>query len=220
MPPDQPVEPGPPLVLASRSPRRRCLLEQAGLGERLTVIDPPYDDPATPQPEADDDAASFTKFTALRKAHSVQALRTVRNAVILGADTVCVDVNGKWLGTPENVEALRSMLQSFVNASHNVVTAVGLLLVDAHGEVTEQTAWSDAATVSWGPVADVELQAYAQTNAWRGKAGGYNLDDRLAAGWPIRVQGDPTTVTGLPMDQLVSVLAARGIVKADAEASP
>ena len=41
---------------------------------------------------------------------------------------------------------------------------------------------------------------------WRGKAGAYNLADRVADGWPIECEGDPTTVMGLPMRRLTEAL--------------
>jgi septum formation protein len=40
------------------------------------------------------------------------------------------------------------------------------------------------------------------TEHWRGKAGGYNLSDRIEAGWPLHCDGEPETVMGLSMDLL------------------
>ena len=60
----------------------------------------------------------------------------------------------------------------------------------------------DVARVWIGDVSRTTLEEYLSSGEWRGKAGGYNLLDRLAAGWPIRVIGDTTTVMGLPMVQL------------------
>lgn len=42
---------------------------------------------------------------------------------------------------------------------------------------------------------------------WAGKAGAYNLAERVEAGWPIEVEGDPGTVMGLPMRRLEARLA-------------
>ena len=49
---------------------------------------------------------------------------------------------------------------------------------------------------------DAAMQHYLDEGAWRGKAGAYNLQERIDAGWPIRCEGDPSTVMGLPMRRL------------------
>ena len=64
----------------------------------------------------------------------------------------------------------------------------------------------DAARVAFGVLGESELQEYLESGEWRGKAGGYNLVDRQEAGWPVRCDGDPDTVMGLPMRRLQPVL--------------
>ncbi len=61
---------------------------------------------------------------------------------------------------------------------------------------------ADTAGVRIGLVTGSDIDRYLQTNAWQGKAGGYNLFERQQAGWPIEVidGNDPTTVVGLPME--------------------
>jgi len=49
---------------------------------------------------------------------------------------------------------------------------------------------------------EAAMQQYLDEEAWRGKAGAYNLQDRIDAGWPIKCEGDPSTVMGLPMRRL------------------
>ncbi len=210
----------PQLVLASRSPRRRALLESAGLGAgdpcQLTVVDPPYDDPGTPNPRAGESAGRFAASTALQKARSVMNEWSSDLAVILAADTVCVAADGTLLGKPADRSELLDMLRGFVNATHDVVTGVALLQRDADGHLTHEEHWHDTAAVAWGVLDDTALLAYADTapeglHRWQDKAGGYNLEERVAAGWPITVDGDPATVVGLPMLRLIPALAALGV---------
>jgi septum formation protein len=59
--------------------------------------------------------------------------------------------------------------------------------------------------VTWGDVDDDAIDEYVASGQWRGKAGGYNLEERLEAGWPIECEGDPTTVMGLPMRRLAAM---------------
>ena len=50
------------------------------------------------------------------------------------------------------------------------------------------------------------IYSYVAGGEWRGKAGAYNLSERIQAGWPIECKGDPTTVMGLPMRKLSRLL--------------
>ena len=195
----RPVETRPPLILASRSPRRASLLAEAGFVFKQR--DPPYADP--PQPEADHpDALALAAELADAKARSlVEAGGVPGTTLVLGADTVCLAEDGRLVGTPTTPEATLAMLRGFVGRSHRVVSGVALL----RGGVTLER-FADVATVTWGAVDSATLEAYTVGGAWRGKAGGYNLYDRQAAGWPITVTGDPTTVVGLPMQRLAPLL--------------
>ena len=69
----------------------------------------------------------------------------------------------------------------------------------------------DTATVTVGDIPGREVNAYVNSGQWRGKAGAYNLDERLEAGWPITFSGDPTTIVGLPMRRLLPLLERLGI---------
>ncbi len=127
---------------------------------------------------------------------------------VLASDTVCVDEGGGLVGTPESPERALAMLRGFVNSDHAVVT--GVALFDEAGAL--RSSWADRAVVRWGAIEEGVLAAYVAGGGWAGKAGGYNLFERQAAGWPIEVDGDPTTVVGLPMERLVVELRGYGLV--------
>ena len=189
----------PTLILASRSPRRAKLLREAGLS--FTQLDPPYDDPpptGVPDPEA----------VAVRKAKSligrVPDELPGAGAVVVTADTMCVHA-GRGVGKPADAADARRMLRQWVEATHEVITGVAIL---HRARIVGR--FTDTAAVTWGPVADDELEQYVRSGDWRGKAGGYNLFDRRDAGWPINVTGDETTVVGLPMRRLLPMLTALG----------
>jgi len=189
------------LLLASRSPRRAALLREAGYV--IEQCDPPFDDPPNPQGDAHQTPQQLAANLAARKAFSLPP----SPCVILAADTICTACNGGLLGTPTSRSEARTMIDSFVNNVHDVVTAVVLRPSQQGSEVT----FVDTARVCFGSVNNDQSEAYLATNQWRGKAGGYNLFDRQADGWPIHVEGDPTTVVGLPMKKLVPALAKLGI---------
>lgn len=140
---------------------------------------------------------------ALLKARWVaQRLVGLDEAVVLGADTVCV-VDGEVVGQPADAESARGMLRRFLGRSHGVLTGVAVL---SSGGVRELLV--DRAEVSWGDVPASDLDTYIASEAWRGKAGGYNLSEVAGLGWPVTCNGDPSTVMGLPMRLLRGRLSA------------
>jgi septum formation protein len=192
-----------PLILASQSPRRAQLLTEAGF--EFEQRSPPFADPDQPPGdlmghEAEAYAASLAEMKALSLDEAVIP------SVVLAADTICVDAAGELVGKPRDQEHARAMLRSFIEAEHRVITGAALLRVGKEESVLEL--FADTAVVRFGAIDDAELEAYVLTDDWQGKAGGYNLFDRQAAGWPIKVEGDPTTVVGLPMRRLVPMLEA------------
>lgn len=124
-----------------------------------------------------------------------------RPYLIVGADTICVDTAGRLIGQPGTRPEAGAMIRRFTGVWHEVVTGVGLM--DDQGRCV---GFSDAARVCLEHLDDASLEHYLDSGQWQGKAGGYNLFDRQAAGWPIRVEGDPATVVGLPMAMLLPVL--------------
>lgn len=192
------------LILASQSPRRAQLLLEAGVV--FEQRSPPFADPDQPPGYLrGDEAEAYAAALAEQKARSLAEVLT-GSAVILAADTICVDDVGRLVGKPRDRDHARVMLRSFIEAEHRVLTGVALLRVRGDEQAIES--FADVAAVRFGLIGDDELEAYVETDDWQGKAGGYNLFDRQAAGWPIKVEGDPTTVVGLPMRRLVPMLGS------------
>lgn len=209
----------PMLILASKSPRRRQLLAEAGY--RYEVRVPPFDDPPQPHVHGKEDARQLAADLAKAKVQSL--IEVVRDeikskgqpshsaCVLLAADTICVDHQGQLLGQPADQADARNMIRTFTNQSHEVIT--GIALADLNDSPIES--WSDVASVTLGHLTDEQLDTYLVSGDWQGKAGGYNLFDRQQAGWPLHVEGDPTTVVGLPMQKLTGRLASWGIMPED-----
>lgn len=210
------------LILGSGSPMRRELLHEAGLS--ALVVHPPWadpDDPETLSAEGMDLPGGRAATTALAMArgkfasvqpHDLPRGITPDQAVLLCADTVAQTPDGRLRGKPADANEARAMLTEMMGTRHDIVTAVAL---GVPGRTP--SAWTDAASVSVGPIDGEELERYLASEGWRGKAGGYSLRARLQAGWSIRVDGDPTTVMGLPMQRLVPVLRELGVGRGAAE---
>lgn len=185
----------PRLILASRSPRRAELLRDAGFD--FDVIASPFEDPPQPQALNHQTPEDLAIQLAMQKANALWQTLPTRElpfTIILAADTIALSPDRhRLLGTPTSDDEVRDMLQTFRNTSHDVITGVCIQSSD------QPQAFADVATVRLGELLDNDIERYIETNCWRGKAGGYNLTDRMNAGWPIEVDGDPTCVTGLPM---------------------
>lgn len=125
---------------------------------------------------------------------------------VLGADTVCV-LDGRIIGQPRSRDHAGEIIRSFAGRAHEVVTGVALVNADSG----DRRIFADVSVVSLGVLSDEAIDSYLDSGLWRGKAGAYNLAERAAAGWPLRCDGDPTSVMGLPMARLVPMLMAHGL---------
>lgn len=180
-----------PLVLASASPRRVALLRQAGA--TFTVSDPGPDRawPGRAEPR------HGVRALALEKARRVGLARP--EAVVIGADTVVV-LRGQRLGKPANGREAREMLARLHGRQHEVWT--GLAIV--HGE--EQRTGAECTRVHMARLTDADLDAYVASGESLDKAGAYGIQG-LAGQFVRRVDGDYTTVVGLPLARLRAMLA-------------
>ena len=187
-----------PLVLASGSPRRAELLAKAGIDS--VVFPPKLDDGdyvcGTMQVDI------WVRTLAALKAYHVLEISSIGTGTVLGADTVCV-VDEAILGQPSDATEATAMIKSMVNRSHEVYT--GWCLVAAGDQ--QCCNGCEVVTVSLGQIDDDEIDRYISTQLWEGKAGAYNLAERIEAGWSISCDGDPTSVMGLPMERLNQELA-------------
>ena len=182
------------IVLGSGSPRRHRMLLEAGWS---VEVRPPAIDDGEIVVQAQNPARAILALTWF-KAAQIGGFHGASLAI--AADTVCV-TDGEILGKPGNAMEARAMIERLQGRVHQTMTAVCLLKPGGSREFM-----IDAARVAFGVLGESELQEYLESGEWRGKAGGYNLVDRQEAGWPVRCDGDPDTVMGLPMRRLQPVL--------------
>ncbi len=195
--------PMPILILASTSPRRRELLTKHGYTHE--AVRPPVDDGQLVRGRVS--AAGWVASLAWLKARAVwdaMPEEDRKNRVVLAADTV-VHKNGEILGQPSDREDAKRIVGALINGEHRVLSGVCLI-----GE-GERVWFVDRSTVRVGSVSDAQIEDYLDTDGWRGKAGGYNLHERIGDGWPIEYEGEDTSIMGLPMSRLSHELARIGI---------
>lgn len=196
---------GSPLILASRSPRRRQLLTEYGFAAH-EAVHPGFED-ATLKPGTNNPAAwvaSLAYLKAWAKANDASA----QSRVVIGADTACL-MDHQLIGTPTSAAEAQSMIRAFIGREHEVLT--GVAVIDARGETPSRYVFTDTARVRLGHLTDQQLAQYVASGAWMGKAGGYNYREALAAGWPLSHTGDVTTIMGLPMGRLTALLTKLGV---------
>lgn len=194
------------IILASQSPRRLDLLRSAGWN-----VDPrpPAIDDGRLEIEAGDPETtvlSLAWFKAAQLGPPTDAFASI------AADTICVAA-GRILGKPSDRTEAREMLGLLQDGAHRTLSGVCIVLKNG-----ERRFMVDAARVEIGELDLQVIEGYLDGDEWGDKAGGYNLADRQAAGWPIRCEGDPGTVMGLPMRRLqpwLRRLAASSISETD-----
>lgn len=185
--------PAPPLLLASRSPQRREILEQLHIP--FDVVPPRYEE-TTPEVA---DAVVVVREHARAKAHSVAAEADERP--ILGVDTAVV-LNGRIFGKPADAGDAEKMLEQLSGKVHVVVS--GLCLLTQAWEVLEH----EATRVAFRELTPRELGMYIALGEWEGRAGAYAIQGR--GGGLVRcIEGDYLNVVGLPAALLARILAER-----------
>jgi len=190
--------------LASRSARRASMLKETGIDVTVMVSD--IDDSELSQgvgmPEEWVMGLAYLKARSAADALRAQGEHTGR---VIGADTVCVH-EGDVLGQPASEADAQHMIQRMSRDVHHVLT--GLCIIDL--STSERTITFDRAEVRLGDITESQMAAHLTSGNWAGKAGAYNLGEQIEAGWDVECTGDPTTVTGLPMQRLMALLAPDG----------
>ena len=186
------------LILASRSPRRRQLLEEAGY--KFTVVPP--SDSAECGVCSGENPAQLVARLAYQKAADVAA--RIEEGLVLGCDTVA-ECEGHILGKPEDEDHARRMLQALSGQQHRVFS--GVCLWKRPG--TEPLVRVETTILQMDRLSEEALEDYLASGSWEGKAGAFGYQDRL--GWVHIVEGSESNVVGLPMELLAAMIAGSGL---------
>lgn len=172
-----------PLILASRSPQRRAILEQLGLDFDVVV----------PEVEELEDGppGEVAVENAYRKAAAVSG------ELVLGVDTV-VALGARLYGKPADRAAARETLSALSGRRHAVISGVCLISDGRHRTAVATT------YVSFRALDPALLDWYVDSEEWRERAGGYAIQGKGAA-LVERIEGDYTNVVGLPVTTLLQI---------------
>jgi len=184
------------LILASASPRRRQLLEEAKFDFIVEAADIDEEDHPPLAP------AELAQWLAVAKC-AVIADRFPSD-VVLAADTV-VALGSQILGKPSDPAHARQMLGQLSGTIHEVITGVAVACRATSLKLDARV----RSTVQMRKLSPGEIEDYVATGQWMGKAGGYGIQD--ADPFVTRMSGDLTNIVGLPMQKTAELLAAAGI---------
>lgn len=186
----------PPIILASRSPRRIELLSQMGLSCEVIPADI---DESTQQ---DESAVDYVSRLAKQKALAVMGKLRQSHRHILAADTT-VALNGIILGKPENAKEAEYMLQQLSGRQHEVHTAITVCCDNDLKTMTNTT------RVELTELTEKMIANYIASGEYRDKAGSYGIQG-LAGAWIKRIEGSYSGVMGLPLYETAKLLAEMG----------
>jgi septum formation protein len=181
------------LVLASRSPQRRAILEQLGIEFRVV--------PAEVEEETAGDPRRLVVENALRKARAVaraegrSAGADAPRERILGVDTE-VFLDGQVFGKPADEAEAETLLRRLSGRTHEVWSGIALV---AGGDERSATACT---RVRFRRLEAPDLRWYLASDEWRDRAGGYAIQGRGAA-LVESIEGDFWNVVGLPVQELL-----------------
>ncbi len=188
----------PDIYLASRSPRRRELLDQINVYYQVVMPDVPEQQQPLESPE------DYVLRLALSKAKAGWSMiPATEKRPVLGADTVVV-MDGVVMEKPLGRDESMAMLTALSGQTHQVMTAIAL--------VTESD-YDSALSISqvfFRQITEQEKAAYWATGEPEGKAGGYAIQG-MAAAFVERIEGSYSGIMGLPLFEVTKMLAQKNI---------
>lgn len=196
------------IYLASRSPRRRELLAQIGVGFELLLL---RDDLARGMDVDESPLPGENPHDyVLRVSHAKAEVgwlrvqqRRLPHFPVLAADTAVV-LNGRIMGKPANRDAAMEMLLALSGKRHEVLTAVA---VANAGRIEQKLS---ASIVQFGKLTNHAVRRYAMTGEPLDKAGAYAIQGHAAA-FIEKIEGSYSGVMGLPLYETAELLAQFGI---------
>jgi septum formation protein len=188
------------LVLASASPRRREILQHAG----IPFIVHPSNAPELPR----EGEAPQACAERLAREKAVDVFRQRPQDFVLGADTIVI-VDGQILGKPRDARDAARMLHLLAGKTHQVTTGVCLIVPNDKGESAIEDTRSETTLVTMSALSDEDIESYVATDEPLDKAGAYAIQG-IASRWISRIEGDYFNVVGLPVSLVYRMLRENG----------
>jgi septum formation protein len=192
------IDEEPLLILASKSPRRRYLLEQAGLN--FSVIPSDIDETKIPLSSPE----TYVRILSEAKADDIS--KKYPEKWVIGADTIVLN-NGNILGKPESRDDARTMLKQLSGQTHQVLTGYAICC-KAKNRMFSETVKTD---VLFKHLTHEEIEWYIHTKEPFDKAGSYAIQG-LGTFLVKSIHGSYTNVVGLPVCEVIEFLLNEGVI--------
>lgn len=185
------------LILASKSPRRKEILENLGVKFQIITCE-------TDEHTNETNGKKYVEEIAFRKGDSVRNLlesedKFDQNQIILSCDTVVVSADGEIMGKPKDRADAKRMILAFSGKPHFVISGIALITMGKTFVTSEST------TVFFDTVNENEVEKYLDTPEAYDKAGAYAIQG-YASLWINGIEGDYFNVVGLPVKKLSDTL--------------
>lgn len=200
------------VILASKSPRRKQLLEEAGV--KFVVYTGTSEVDESLEPDMKNDPKEAVKKLAERKAGAVVQDILARNpagmGIVIGADTTVV-LDGEMLGKPYSADHAREMLGKLSGRTHEVITGVSVWMImlnepeekGGDGNVSLGfRSFTESSFVTFKELTPEVINAYVATGETIDKAGAYGIQGK-GAELVEKYEGDYNNIVGLPVDTLL-----------------
>lgn len=181
----------PPIILASKSPRRQELLEMMGIDFKVVLreVDEAYPEGLNP--------TEIAIYIAEKKAKAFDEV--IDNEIVITADTI-VSLDGKILGKPENQEHAFEILTELSGKRHEVITAVSLL------KNHQLKSFYELSEVFFKKLSAEQINYYIANYAPMDKAGAYGIQEWIGLVAVERINGSYSNIVGLPTQRLYEEL--------------
>jgi septum formation protein len=187
------------LILASSSPQRQMLLEQAGYNFRIFAPTPLAECGVCSQETPPELVARLAYQKAADVVTQLSVAGPLDHEIVVACDTVAECV-GQILGKPTGAEHARQMLNLLSGRVHHVYSGLCIWRLpngEPHVTVVATRLRMDSLTAG-------QIDEYVESGQWEGKAGGFGYQDRID--WLHIEDGSESNVIGLPLEQLSEML--------------
>ncbi|MEL7146590.1 MAG: Maf family nucleotide pyrophosphatase [Bacteroidota bacterium] len=180
-----------PLILASKSPRRKELLSNTGLQFSIYTMEV---EESFPEQMPVREVAEF-----LAKKKGKAYLKEFPDSLIITADTTVV-VDNVVLNKPTDYEEARKMILQLKDRKHEVITGVCIT------SPSETISFSESTAVTFGPLSDEEISYYINQYKPFDKAGAYGIQEWIGLIGIEKIEGSYYNVVGLPVRRIYQYL--------------
>ena len=190
------------IILASKSPRRKEILENLGIKFEIIVSD-------ADESSEEKDPALLVRELSLRKGRAVadriinENIHAGEDTYIISSDTVVSTADGEILGKPSDIADAKRMLSLLEGKSHYVHSGIAIIKISADREITE-AADTESTAVEFLQMSENEIDFYVKNENVLDKAGAYAIQG-IASAWIKKIDGDYFNVVGLPTCKTLSL---------------